>query len=774
MKKFTLTLFSALVTCFIFGQSPFGAKQNISNNTGNFPRVIDAGHLNNDAYEDIVIGTDVGGTIEWYKNNGNGTFTLQTLISSSLPRVQGIAIADLDNDNDNDVIATSFSADKLVWFENNGSGSFGNEQLIAFGLTDATTVKAGDIDGNNTIDLVVCSYGTHKVSWFSNDGTGNFGGAQAISDISNSGPWDFDLADYDLDNDLDLVVAYGSIDAIVLFDNDLTQSGSPSFSNYYLVASANYGLRDVHFGDVDNNGDLEIIKADEYANTAWYKKSGSSFTETAFTTNNSVPSAVIISDVNNDNSNDVIVGYSSTSTTDELTWYKNSSSTGEQSIDNTQNDIYDFVLRDFDNDGDLDLATIATSQNHLNWFENIGNQSPCTDSDNDGVCDGNDICPGYDDTIDSDGDGTPDGCDDTPNGEPTCSQQTTNFPVANNTLTYSGSGTGETAIILPTDSQDISFTISGMESKTKGKGSTQFIDMVDVTYNNNTTTYSGVNVSSKTFNITGPMDGISIRLYNGLSGSNQTLSITLSDVRYCSSDNTLPCVDANNNGICDVDEPTSDCAPRTKNFNNNGTLSGTNSTTLNFEPNSQDVSFTITNINDKQKGKPDGHYIEQVVVTYNGSTVYGTFSGDQINSVFVEIPGSISSVSVALRDGLGNTSNISVNLSEVAYCVSGTSPKSIASKGIASSIETVILEDTLKIYPNPVSDVLFIKLNSTNTLARIRLFNITGTMIFNRVIQDTPKQDHILDVSDISNGLYVLQLIDNNGTLFKTQRIVVK
>ncbi|WP_242158964.1 T9SS type A sorting domain-containing protein [Aestuariivivens sediminis] len=381
MKKIILTLFSALVTCFIFGQSPFGAKQNISSNTGTFPRVIDAGHLNNDAYEDIVIGTDVGGTIEWYKNNGNGTFTLQTLISSSLPRVQGIAIADLDNDNDNDVIATSFSADKLVWFENNGSGSFGNEQLIAFGLTDATTVKAGDIDGNNTIDLVVCSYGTHKVSWFSNDGTGNFGGAQAISDISNSGPWDFDLADYDLDNDLDLVVAYGSIDAIVLFDNDLTQSGSPSFSNYYLVASANYGLRDVHFGDVDNNGDLEIIKADEYTNTAWYKKSGSSFTETAFTTNNSVPSAVIISDVNNDNSNDVIVGYSSTSTTDELTWYKNSSSTGEQSIDNTQNDIYDFVLRDFDNDGDLDMATIATSQNHLNWFENSTNSSSLSTTD---------------------------------------------------------------------------------------------------------------------------------------------------------------------------------------------------------------------------------------------------------------------------------------------------------------------------------------------------------------------------------------------------------
>ena len=35
-----------------------------------------------------------------------------------------------------------------------------------------------------------------------------------------------------------------------------------------------------------------------------------------------------------------------------------------------------------------------------------------TDSDNDGVCDKDDICPGFDDNADSDGDGTPDGCDD--------------------------------------------------------------------------------------------------------------------------------------------------------------------------------------------------------------------------------------------------------------------------------------------------------------------------------------------------------------------------
>ena len=42
------------------------------------------------------------------------------------------------------------------------------------------------------------------------------------------------------------------------------------------------------------------------------------------------------------------------------------------------------------------------------------------DNDGDGVCDGDDICSGFDDYVDTDGDGTPDGCDQCPNDESNC------------------------------------------------------------------------------------------------------------------------------------------------------------------------------------------------------------------------------------------------------------------------------------------------------------------------------------------------------------------
>jgi len=52
-----------------------------------------------------------------------------------------------------------------------------------------------------------------------------------------------------------------------------------------------------------------------------------------------------------------------------------------------------------DTTGFFDLVT-ATSEN--------------LDSDGDGVLDGDDVCPGFDDNIDTDGDGTADGCDENP------------------------------------------------------------------------------------------------------------------------------------------------------------------------------------------------------------------------------------------------------------------------------------------------------------------------------------------------------------------------
>ena len=176
------------------------------------------------------------------------------------------------------------------------------------------------------------------------------------------------------------------------------------------------------------------------------------------------------------------------------------------------------------------------------------------DSDGDGVCDGLDICPGGDDNIDSDNDGIPDYCD--------CSPTTGNF--SSNPLTHSGSGANSTSVSFATGSKDVSFTVSGLGSKTNGNPNGRYIERVVVTYvdENGSTqtegTYDGNVVSSANVSITGEVQSVTVSLQDGYDGNyGGNMSVSLSPIDYC-----IGCPDADGDGVCDVD----DACP---NLNNN-------------------------------------------------------------------------------------------------------------------------------------------------------------------------------------------------------------
>ena len=70
-------------------------------------------------------------------------------------------------------------------------------------------------------------------------------------------------------------------------------------------------------------------------------------------------------------------------------------------------------------------------------------------------------------------------------------------------------------------------------------------------------------------------------------------------------------------------------------------------------------------------------------------------------------------------------------------------------------------KNEFKLYPNPVTDKLF--LNATNTAANlnIQIFNIEGKLLS---IQDVALQDQkAIDVSQLKSGIYFLNIEDQNG-----------
>ena len=125
MKK--VLLLNLLMICsFVtaYAQTTFGAKQLISA-TGDQPYSIASGLIDNDSYIDIIT-ANYGATheIEWYKNNGDGTFTAQTLVANTLDGIGGLKLVDLNDDTFLDILASAYTNDKLVWFPNDGNGNF--------------------------------------------------------------------------------------------------------------------------------------------------------------------------------------------------------------------------------------------------------------------------------------------------------------------------------------------------------------------------------------------------------------------------------------------------------------------------------------------------------------------------------------------------------------------------------------------------------------------------------------------------------------------------
>ena len=133
-----------------------------------------------------------------------------------------------------------------------------------------------------------------------------------------------------------------------------------------------------------------------------------------------------------------------------------------------------------------------------------------------------------------------------------------------------------------------------------------------------------------------------------------------------------------------VNEGPSSCNPNTADFSPNPLThsgSGSASTSLNLAANSQDVSFSISEIGQKTGGKADRRYIEQVTVSYvngSGSTVvYGVYNGSNTSTANVSISGEVQSITVQLEDVYDDgstTSAMSVLLSTVNFCTLGAPP----------------------------------------------------------------------------------------------------
>lgn len=355
--------------------------------------------IDNDGFVDIYI-SNKGGSNRLFLNNGNGSFTDVTASAGAGIDAPGFTMGSVFGDYDNDgnidlYLATGgrYEIEENRLFKGNGDGTFTDVTAESgVGLKTFTySASFVDYDNDGDLDIYCANYGVGaKNILFKNNGDGTFIDVTDLAGVGDkSWSWMGIWSDIDNDGDVDLYVVNGRYPAGE--PNRLyVNNGDGTFfenSKEAGVADPNWGLG-ASFADIDNDGDQDLFVSNYVGGNNLYINNGSGI----FTTESQRMvggrdgwgKGPTFGDIDNDGDLDLYEG--DCKLANQL--YVNDGQGNFKNVADSQPQLQCATVRtkgtafaDVDNDGDLDLYAVnwgaenklyLNDQNDSNWIRLTG------------------------------------------------------------------------------------------------------------------------------------------------------------------------------------------------------------------------------------------------------------------------------------------------------------------------------------------------------------------------------------------------------------------